>query len=95
MDPEKAVVHRSHRLDLPDARLADAIGLIESGQKSREGAVRRGDMPANPDIPLAQAPRNDGEALAGIGVFDPEQLFRQSFAERLVQPAGVVGRRGP
>ncbi len=95
VDPEEAMMHRSDRLDLPDTRQADAVGFIEPGQESRKGAGWRRPMPTNLDIPLAKAPRNNGKALAGVRVLDPAQFFRQSLAEFLMQPTGIVGRRGP
>lgn len=53
------------------------------------------DMPTNPNVPLAEAPRYHTETLAGSGVLDPEQFLRQLFTEFLMQPAGIFGRCGP
>src|SRR6201999_3052340 len=48
-----------------------AVHLLKSCEKAWNGRRANGDMTANPDISLAQLPRNDLHTLVRVQVFDP------------------------
>jgi hypothetical protein len=71
-----------------------AVHLLKASEKARNGRRADGDMLANPDISLAQLARDNLHTLVCVRVFDPEQVFRQQFAEAPVNLADGVRSDG-
>lgn len=93
VDPEQAVVDGCGGED--GFRFAGlAVDLGEALQKTGDGAGADGDVVADADVAVAKLTGNNGDAFLRRGVFGPEQIRGEEFAEATVDFADSFLRCG-
>ena len=77
-------------------RLGFAESAIDKGEafeESRQCARADGNMPPYLHVPASYLAGYDFESLFGGGVFHPQQVLRQEFAEAAMDSADACGAR--
>ena len=95
MDPQQPVVGGRHRDDPIDStQLGGAVRGLKPGKEPGHRAGADGHMPADLHVPQSELTRPDARPIAGVGVFDPEQVIGQALAKLAMKRLDECGACG-